>query len=157
MVAYRRVGQYKGNAMRIAARAPRVLLDEFERCHADRMSCKQVAPTAFELLITLLVTTTVAPFAFVTFFVIPMMGQITVGLSCALMLTYLRVRSSLLVVGAVVLGIAVFWGALFASIQVIKSNLEVPLFFFTATGIPVCAVFCIFVATRIWTIRGGID
>ena len=51
----------------------------------------------------------------------------------------------------------VFWVALFLSIQGIKNNLEVLLFFLTATGIPVSAMYCMFIGSRIWTIRGGAE
>jgi len=50
-----------------------------------------------------------------------------------------------------------FWSILFATIQVIKNNLEVLLFFFTATGIPVSAMYCMYVGSRIWAIRGGAE
>jgi hypothetical protein len=43
------------------------------------------------------------------------------------------------------------------SIQAIKNNLEVVLFFLTATGIPVSAIYCMFIGTRIWSIRGGVE
>jgi hypothetical protein len=51
----------------------------------------------------------------------------------------------------------VFWTMLFVSIQAIKNNLEVLLFFFTATGIPVSAMYCMFIGSRIWAIRGGAE
>jgi hypothetical protein len=98
-----------------------------------------------------------APFSFVTFMVIPMMGQVTVGLSFLLTVWYLVSRKSLLAFLTVLGGSILFGMVLFATIQVIKNNLEVPLFFFTATGIPVSAMYCIFIGTRIWTIRGGLD
>ena len=132
-------------------------LAEFERFHAARIILNQSRPSLSELGVTLLVTLGIAPFSFVTFFVIPMMGQITVGFGLILTLLYLYFRRSLLVAGTAFVGAAFFWGMLFASIQLIKNNLEVPLFFFTAMGIPVCTAYCIFIGTRIWTIRGGVD
>jgi hypothetical protein len=132
-------------------------LVDFERFHSAQVALTQERPSLRELCITLLVTLGIAPFSFVTFFVIPMMGQITVGFALLLTVLYLYFRRSLLVAGTALLGAVFFWGLLFVTIQGIKQNLEVPLFFFTATGIPVCTAYCIFIGTRIWTIRGGID
>jgi hypothetical protein len=134
-----------------------VRLIDFESFHAARITLSPAKPSLRELVITLLVTLAIAPFSFVTFFVIPMMGQITVGLSLFLTLLYLYFRRSVLVAGTAIIGAVFFWGLLFVTIQGIKQNLEVPLFFFTATGIPVCTAYCIFIGTRIWTIRGGVD
>jgi hypothetical protein len=134
-----------------------VRLIDFERFHSAQIVLTQESPSVRELVITLLVTLGIAPFSFVTFFVIPMMGQITVGLSLFLTALYLYFRRSILVAGTAVVGAMFFWGLLFVTIQAIKQNLEVPLFFFTATGIPVCTAYCIFIGTRIWTIRGGVD
>jgi uncharacterized membrane protein YwaF len=89
--------------------------------------------------------------------VIPVMGQITVGFALLLTAIYLCCRKSILVALTAGLGVLAFWSVLFETIQVIKTNLEVPLFFFTATGIPVSAIYCIFIGTRIWTIRGGAE
>lgn len=110
-----------------------------------------------EFLITFAITLGTALFSFVTFFVIPIMGQITVGLSLICALLYLYFRRSLLGALTVGVGAALFWSLLFLGIQGIKSNLEVPLFFFAATAIPVCVAYCIFIGTQIRTIRGGID
>lgn len=134
-----------------------MLVAEFEKFHAAALTRRQKVPTLRELFVTLAVTLIMAPFAFVTFMVIPVMGQVTVGFSVALTLLYIVYRRSLLVALATIGGSLVFWCALFGTIQVIKNNLEVPLFFFTATGIPVCAMYSIFIGTRIWTIRGGAD
>lgn len=115
------------------------------------------APGIYELAITLAVTIFMAPFSFVIFMVIPVMGAITVALSFSLTVWYLISRRSVLVALTVLGGSVLFWGVLFETIQVIKNNLEVPLFFLTAMGIPVSAMYCMFIGTRIWTIRGGID
>jgi hypothetical protein len=132
-------------------------LSEFESFHRARQKPKQELPTIRELLITALLTVVMAPFSFVTFMVIPVMGQITVGFAMLLTAIYIWCRKSVLVALTAGLGALAFWSTLFETIQVIKTNLEVPLFFFTATGIPVSAIYCIFIGTRIWTIRGGAD
>lgn len=132
-------------------------LSDFERHHALSLHKELRSPGIRELVITLALTLFMAPFSFVTFMVIPMMGQVTVGLSFLLTVWYLVSRKSLLAFLTVLGGSILFGMVLFATIQVIKNNLEVPLFFFTATGIPVSAMYCIFIGTRIWTIRGGLD
>lgn len=143
--------------MKVVSISPKISLVEFENFHSARSAPQQLMPSLRELVITFLVTLGIAPFSFVTFFVIPMMGQVTVGLSMFLTILYLFFRRSTLVALTAGVGAVLFWGVLFVTIQAIKNNLEVPLFFFTATGIPVCAAYCIFIGTRIWTIRGGID
>jgi uncharacterized membrane protein YwaF len=85
------------------------------------------------------------------------MGPITVLCSAFVSALYLFYRRSWIVAAAVVISLLLFWGALFLSIQAIKNNLEVLLFFLTAMGIPVSAIFCMFVGSKIWTIRGGAD
>lgn len=110
-----------------------------------------------ELVVTLATTLFMAPFVVVTFSVIPMMGQITVGFSVLVTSLYLYYRKSLLVVGTAVGGSLIFWSVLFVSIQTIKNSIGIPLFFFTALGIPVCVLYTMFVGTRIWTIRGGVE
>jgi hypothetical protein len=130
---------------------------EFEKFHASRTAPTQTVPELRELAITFALTLFMAPFSFVTFMVIPVMGQITVGLSVLLTVLYLFSRRSWLVALTAVSGTVLFWGLLFVTIQSIKNNLEVPLFFFTATGIPVSAMYCMFIGTRIWTVRGGLE
>jgi hypothetical protein len=98
-----------------------------------------------------------APFGFVTALVIPVMGLVTVGFALMLTLLYLFYRRSILVALTAVGCSVVFWTALFLSIQGIKNNLEVLLFFLTAMGIPVSAMYCMFIGARIWSIRGGAE
>ena len=135
----------------------RASLDQLDRRIAERQRPLQVAPTMIELITTLAITLFMAPFAVVTFSVIPMMGQITVGFSVLVTSLYLYYRRSLLVLGTAVGGSVIFWSVLFVSIQTIKNSIGIPLFFFTALGIPVCVLYTMFVGTRIWTIRGGIE
>jgi hypothetical protein len=135
----------------------RASLDQLDRRIAERQRPLQGAPTMMELILTLATTLFMAPFVVVTFSVIPMMGQITVGFSVLVTSLYLYYRKSLLVVGTAVGGSLIFWSVLFVSIQTIKNSIGIPLFFFTALGIPVCVLYTMFVGTRIWTIRGGIE
>ena len=130
---------------------------EFEKFHAARLAPVQTTPGLRELVITFALTLFMAPFSFVTFMVIPVMGQITVGLSVLLTILYIVSRRSWLVAVTAVSGTALFWALMFITIQSIKNNLELPLFFFTATGIPVSAMYCMFIGSRIWTVRGGIE
>lgn len=132
-------------------------LSEFERFHRGNITPVQKRPSFKELAITALITLAMAPFGFVTFMVIPVMGQVTVGFAILVTCLYLFYRKSIAVAGVTIGCTVLFWMALFLSIQAIKSNLEVLLFFFTATGIPVSAMFCMFVGSRIWSIRGGLD
>ena len=135
----------------------RASLDQLDRRIAERQRPLQGAPTMMELILTLATTLFMAPFVVVTFSVIPMMGQITVGFSVLVTSLYLYYRKSLLVVGTAVGGSLIFWSVLFVSIQTIKNSIGIQLFFFTALGIPVCVLYTMFVGTRIWTIRGGIE
>ena len=135
----------------------RASLDQLDRRIAERQRPLQGAPTMMELILTLATTLFMAPFVVVTFSVIPMMGQITVGFSVLVTSLYLYYRKSLLVVGTAVGGSLIFWSVLFVSIQTIKNSIGIPLFFLTALGIPVCVLYTMFVGTRIWTIRGGIE
>jgi len=132
-------------------------VSDFERYHGQQLVPVQVRPSLKELLITAAITLLIAPFSFVIFLVIPVMGVITVGFSFFLTCLYLYYRKSILVAATAFCCSVVFWGALFLSIQGIKNNLEVLLFFFTATGIPVSAMYCMFIGARIWSIRGGAE
>ena len=135
----------------------RISVDEFERYHAARIVRKLPPASLQEALCTLLIALFMAPFTVVTFAVIPVMGQVTVLLSVSLTLLYLYFRRSVMVAVAAIASTAFFWTLLFVTIQAIKNNLEVPLFFFTALGIPVSAMYSIFIASRIWIVRGGVE
>lgn len=132
-------------------------LEQLDRRIAERQRPLPVTPTMMELIITLAITLFMAPFVVVTFSVIPMMGQITVGFSVLVTSLYLYYRRSLLVLGTAVGGSLIFWSALFISIQTIKNSIGIPLFIFTALGIPVCVLYTMFIGSRIWTIRGGVE
>ena len=133
----------------------KIFLGDFEKQHAQACIPRQRRPSLQELFVTLLVALIMAPFAYVTFMIIPLMGPITVLFAIFLTGLYLVFRRSLLVAMAVIGGSTVFWSFVFLTIQAIKNTLEIPLFFFTATGIPMCALYMMFIGTRIWTIRGG--
>lgn len=45
----------------------------------------------------------------------------------------------------------------FSGVQLGKNDLDALLFIFTALGSPMSAIVSGFVATRIWTLRGGVD
>jgi hypothetical protein len=132
-------------------------INDFESYHSSKLIPLQSKPTIKELLVTALVTLIMAPFSFITFMVIPMMGMITVGFSAMVTALYLYYRRSVLVALTAIVCFVVFWSVLFATIQEIKNNLEVLLFFFTATGIPVSAMYCMYIGSRIWAIRGGAE
>jgi len=132
-------------------------VSEFERHHASKLVPVQLRPSIKELVITALITLIMSPVSFVTFMVIPMMGQVTVGFAALVTGIYLFYRRSFLVALTAIGVFVVFWTVLFVSIQAIKNNLEVILFFFTATGIPVSAMYCMFIGSRIWAIRGGAE
>jgi hypothetical protein len=137
--------------------APHIRLDDFEKFHVRQMVRTSPPVTLREVLCTLLVTLVCAPFFFATFFLIPMMGQVTVGLAALLTALYLWFRRSLLVAFIAVSGAGIFSGLMFAFIQSIKMRLDVPLFILIALGIPVTAIYSIFIAGRIWILRGGVD
>jgi hypothetical protein len=132
-------------------------LRDFEKFHSRRQSPSPTVPSFKELAFTLLTALVMTPFFFVTFFVIPLMGQVTVGLAALITLAYLYYRRSLLVLIATVSGTAVFSLATFSTIKSIKYRLEIPLFIFLALGIPMSFAYCVFVGYRIWVVRGGAE
>lgn len=144
-------------AAQIVSMNNRLLVSDFERFHAKNIVPVQLRPSLSELFLTALITLIITPFSFVIFLVIPVMGMITVCFSFLLSCLYLYYRRSILVAGTAIGCSVVFWVALFMSIQGIKNNLEVVLFFLTAMGIPVSAMFCMFIGSRIWSIRGGAE
>ena len=132
------------------------LLD-FEQYHAKTIVHTSPPVTLKELLCTFLATFCLAPFSFVGFMVIPMIGMITVVFTAFVTSIYLVSRRSWAVSLTAVGGTVVFWTILFNTIQGIKNQLEVVLFFFTATAIPVSIIFCILISARTWMLRGGVE
>lgn len=133
----------------------RVTLAEFERYHAHRRMRPQPVASARECLGTFVTACFFTPFFFVTFFVLPMMGQIIVGLALIITAIYFYYRRSILALASGFTGFCTFALATFSTIQAIKYHLEVPLFIFLVLGVPITAVYCIFVMSRIWIVRGG--
>jgi hypothetical protein len=132
-------------------------LSEFEKFHRARVERPYVRPTVKEVFLTVALIFFMTPFFFVTATIIPLMGPITVLFAMGVSCIYLWSRRSWLI-GAVALGSTIaFWSSIFGVIQLVKNDLDVVLFIFTALGIPVSVMFSVFVATRIWTLRGGVD
>jgi hypothetical protein len=135
----------------------RVTIDEFEKYHAKRVLVASPRVTAKEIVLSLLIAFVFSPFLFITATVIPLMGQVTMALVVILTVLYLYYRKSIIATAACLGGAAVFTQLTFGTIQAIKYHIEVPMFFFTALGIPVCFLYCIFIVSRIWILRGGAE
>ena len=136
---------------------PKISLHEFEKIHAARLVTPYVRPTGKEVFATVALILFMTPFFFVTATIIPLMGPITVLLALGVSCLYIASRRSWIIAGAAVVSTITFWSFIFGTIQLVKNDLDVALFIFTALGIPVSVLFTIFVATRIWILRGGID
>ena len=132
----------------------KVSLDDFEKFHAPLVRRAPPPVTLGELVKLVLLAIVVSPFIFSTFFIIPMMGQVTVGVAAVVTALYLYFRKSLLVAGTVLAIATVLLSIAFMTIQSIKNDLDVTLFILTALGIPVCAIYTVFVGTKIWDLRG---
>jgi hypothetical protein len=137
--------------------APHIRLEDFEKFHFQQRVHNVPPVTMREVFWTIAVSLVCSPFFFATFFLIPMMGQITVGFAVLLTALYLWYRRSWVIAGIAVGGGSLFAGFMFAFIQSIKNNLEIPLFILIALGIPVTIMYCLFVGSRIWVVRGGAD
>ena len=148
-------GQKEFKAM--ATECSSLRISDFERYHARTIVHTPPSVTFKELLCTFIITFCLAPFSFVGFMVIPMIGAITVAFTAFITTMYLVSRRSWAVSLTAVGGTVVFWTILFNTIQGIKNQLEVVLFFFTATAIPVSIIFCILVSARTWMLRGGVE
>lgn len=135
--------------------SPQVRIDEYERYHAKRRVLPSVTPSFKELSLTFIIAMLLTPFFFVTFFVLPMMGQITVGVAAIITAIYLVARRSILVTLASLGGVVFFSAVTFATIQAIKYRVDIPIFIFLVMGVPITTIYCIFVGTRIWVLRGG--
>jgi hypothetical protein len=99
----------------------------------------------------------IAPFLYATFFLIPMMGQVTVGFAGLITALYLFFRRSIVIAMTVVGSAAMLSTIFFMTIQSMKYRLDVTLFVLIALGIPVTLIFTTFVAMKIWEIRGGAE
>jgi hypothetical protein len=85
------------------------------------------------------------------------MGPVTVLLGLFLTALYLVFRRSFIISGVAVLSSVLFWSVLFGTIQSYKNDLDVVLFFLTALGIPVTFMYCMFIGSQIWIVRGGVE
>ena len=119
-------------------------LDAIERNFRRARVYKTTRATKKELIVTLCVASFVTPFFFVTFFTLPLMGQIVVGFAAMVTAFYLFFRRSILIFLAGLAGSGLFSILTFATIQSIKYRIEIPLFIFLALGIPVAIMYSIF-------------
>jgi hypothetical protein len=135
----------------------RIRIEDFERFHAPSLR-KPAPPVSLkEIVVTAIVCTVMAPFLFTTFFVIPMMGQVTVGLAAFVSALYLWFRKSI-VIALTVLGCGGLLSSIaFMSIQSIKYRIDVTMFILIALGIPVTFIFTVFVGMKVWELRGGAE
>lgn len=136
---------------------PTITLAEFEKYHAKALWRPTPRVTLREAVVTLLISIVMTPFAFVTLNIIPIMGPVTILLGLILTALYLFYRRSVMLTTVAVLSSALFWSVIFGTIQSYKNDLDVVLFFYTALGIPVTFMYCMFVGSQIWIIRGGVD
>ena len=84
-----------------------------------------------------------------------MMGQVTVGFAALLTVLYLFYRRSFVIIATILVMAIILSSGLFASIQTVKNKLDVTLFFLIALGIPVSAMYSMFIGMKIWELRGG--
>ena len=113
--------------------------------------------TVKEVVITMLVATVMAPFLFTTFFVIPMIGQVSVGLAAFVTALYLWFRKSIIIALTILVSGGFFASLMFMSIQSIKYRIDVTMFVLIALGIPMTTLLTVIVAMRVWEIRGGAE
>lgn len=133
----------------------RIKIEDFEKFHAASFRRTPPPVSIKEIVVTVMVATIMAPFLFTTFFVIPMMGQITVGLAAFVTALYLWSRKSLVIALTVLASAAMFSSILFMSIQSIKYRIDVTMFVLIALGIPMTFMYTVFVGMKVWELRGG--
>lgn len=132
-----------------------IRIEDFERYHARRQRKAPPPLTLKEVIVTMAISLAIAPFMYATFFLIPMMGQVTVGFAGFITALYLFFRRSIVVALAVVVSAGFLSSIFFMTIQSVKYRLEVPLFILIALGIPMTLIYTTFVGMKIWEIRGG--
>jgi len=143
--------------MEQTAAMDRIRIADFEKFHAARVRVVSPPVSSREVLVTLAVSLLVSPFMFTAFFVIPMMGQITVGFAAFVTALYIWFRRSLVIAFTVLTSGALLSSLAFMSIQSIKYRLDVTMFVLIALGIPVTVMYSVFVGTKIWELRGGAE
>ena len=134
----------------------RVTVDDLERQYRRDVKLTPPKSTVREIALTLFMSALLTPFFFTTFFVLPIMGQVVVFFALLITGIYLWARRSIPVTLAAIMGSTGFALVTYLTIQAIKTRLEIPLFIFLVLGIPVTAMYSIFLAMRIWTLRGGL-
>lgn len=141
--------------MSSVAKMPKITLNEFEKFHRPKQRPASPKITLKEIGLTILITLIGLPFFLTTFFVIPMMGQVTVGLVALVTTLYLYFRRSVVILGIIAISVAIPSVTFLAVIPTVKNQMDLTLFILTALGIPVCAMYCMFIGTRIWDLLGG--
>ena len=134
-----------------------IRIEDFERYHARQMRKAPPPISLKEVVITWAVCVVMAPFLYATFFLIPMMGQVTVGFCGFITALYLFFRRSVVIALTVLATGGVLASIFFMTIQSVKYRLEVPLFILIALGIPMTLIFTTFIGMRIWDLRGGAE
>lgn len=140
-----------------AAVVDRIRIEDFEKFHARKLRKPPPPVTVKEVVITMLVATVMAPFLFTTFFVIPMIGQVSVGLAAFVTALYLWFRKSIIIALTILVSGGFFASLMFMSIQSIKYRIDVTMFVLIALGIPMTTLLTVIVAMRVWEIRGGAE
>jgi hypothetical protein len=135
----------------------RIRIEDFEKFHAPRLRKPPPPVTVKEVVITMLIATAMAPFLFTTFFVIPMIGQISVGLAGVVTALYLWARKSIIIALTILASAGLFSSLMFMSIQSIKYRIDVTMFVLIALGIPMTTLLTVIVAMRVWELRGGAE
>jgi hypothetical protein len=154
-VQYTRRGLKKELLMTQAQVVNQIRIEDFERYHARRQRKAPPRLTLKEVIVTMAISLAIAPFMYATFFLIPMMGQVTVGFAGFITALYLFFRRSIVVALAVIVSAGFLSSIFFMTIQSVKYRLEVPLFILIALGIPMTLIYTTFVGMKIWEIRGG--
>jgi hypothetical protein len=135
----------------------RIRIEDFEKFHAPRLRKPPPPVTVKEVVITMLIATAMAPFLFTTFFVIPMIGQISVGFAGFVTALYLWARKSIIIALTILASAGLFSSLMFMSIQSIKYRIDVTMFVLIALGIPMTTLLTVIVAMRVWELRGGAE
>jgi hypothetical protein len=135
----------------------RIRIEDFEKFHAPSLRKPPPPVTVKEVVITMLVATLMAPFLFTTFFVIPMIGQISVGFAAFVTALYLWARKSIIIALTILASAGLFSSLMFMSIQSIKYRIDVTMFVLIALGIPMTTLLTVIVAMRVWDLRGGAE
>jgi hypothetical protein len=135
----------------------RIRIEDFESFHASKLRRPPPAVTVKEVVITMMIATVMAPFLFTTFFVIPMIGQISVGLAAFVTALYLWFRKSVVIALTILASGGFFASLMFMSIQSIKYRIDVTMFVLIALGVPMTTLLTFIVAMRVWDLRGGAE